>query len=176
MKNRALTRRQLMKITTGAGLSAGLGLNPLAAQSGPMIMNTIPGTDQALPAIGLGTNRYIVAKPSIAAGFSATLDAFTKLGGTVIDTAPVYRTSEIVLGEWMRKRGNRDQLFIATKVEKLIYDDALQRMNESMVRLQTPVIDLIQSQVTELWHEVKTTKSKQKRKKATTRLKVAEAF
>jgi DNA-directed RNA polymerase subunit beta' len=28
----------------------------------------------------------------------------------------------------------------------------------------------------ELWHEVKTTKSKQKRKKATTRLKVAEAF
>lgn len=46
------------------------------------------------------------------------LDAFYDAGGNFIDTANNYQdeTSEIFLGEWMEKRGNRDQMVIATKV------------------------------------------------------------
>jgi aryl-alcohol dehydrogenase-like predicted oxidoreductase len=51
------------------------------------------------------------------------LDAFVELGGRHIDTAHIYSDwipgergrSETVLGEWLKARGNRDQLVITTK-------------------------------------------------------------
>ncbi|CAL3962836.1 unnamed protein product [Diplocarpon coronariae] len=45
------------------------------------------------------------------------LDYFYEAGGNFIDTANNYQKeeSEIWLGEWMKKRGNRDQMVIATK-------------------------------------------------------------
>ncbi|KAL2856748.1 Aldo/keto reductase [Aspergillus pseudodeflectus] len=47
----------------------------------------------------------------------ALLDEFFKLGGNFIDTANNYQQeeSEQWIGEWMKERGNRDQLVIATK-------------------------------------------------------------
>jgi aryl-alcohol dehydrogenase-like predicted oxidoreductase len=45
------------------------------------------------------------------------LDSFYNLGGNFIDTANHYNEgeSETLIGEWMEKRGNRDQMVIATK-------------------------------------------------------------
>lgn len=45
------------------------------------------------------------------------LDAFVEAGGNFIDTANNYQNeeSETWLGEWMKERGNRDQMVIATK-------------------------------------------------------------
>jgi aryl-alcohol dehydrogenase-like predicted oxidoreductase len=53
------------------------------------------------------------------------LDQYTAAGGNFIDTANIYAMwvqdyhggeSETLLGQWMRERGNRNQLFIASKV------------------------------------------------------------
>lgn len=53
------------------------------------------------------------------------LDQYVAAGGTFIDTANIYARwvegyvggeSERLLGAWMRQHGNRDQMFIATKV------------------------------------------------------------
>ena len=46
------------------------------------------------------------------------LDAFYDAGGNFIDTANNYQdeSSEEFIGEWMEKRGIRDQIAIATKV------------------------------------------------------------
>lgn len=46
------------------------------------------------------------------------LDYFYDQGGNFIDTANNYQDeeSEIWLGEWMKKRGNRDEIVLATKV------------------------------------------------------------
>ncbi|MDO9590549.1 MAG: aldo/keto reductase [Microcella sp.] len=48
------------------------------------------------------------------------LDRFVELGGTFIDTADAYAggRSEIMIGNWMHARGNRESLTIATKVGK----------------------------------------------------------
>ena len=48
------------------------------------------------------------------------LDAFYEAGGNFIDTANNYQdeTSEEFIGEWMEKRGIRDQMVIATKVSR----------------------------------------------------------
>ena len=45
------------------------------------------------------------------------LDAYFKLGGNFIDTSNVYNSeeSERLIGEWMEKRGVRDQMVVATK-------------------------------------------------------------
>lgn len=45
------------------------------------------------------------------------LDAYYALGGNFIDTSNTYNCeeSERLIGEWMEKRGNRDQMVVATK-------------------------------------------------------------
>ncbi len=57
----------------------------------------------------------------------AVLDAYVEGGGNFIDTADTYSTwangnvggeSETIIGRWMRARGNRDRLVIATKLGK----------------------------------------------------------
>ncbi|MET8539225.1 aldo/keto reductase [Kitasatospora sp. NPDC004799] len=58
----------------------------------------------------------------------AVLDAYAAAGGNFVDTADVYSSwapgntggeSETVLGNWLRSRGNRDDVVIATKVGML---------------------------------------------------------
>lgn len=85
------------------------------------------------------------------------LDAFVERGGTWIDTADVYSNwapgahggeSERILGAWMRARGNRDRVRIATKVAKwnkhpgLSADNLRAAISGSLERLQTDYVDL----------------------------------
>jgi aryl-alcohol dehydrogenase-like predicted oxidoreductase len=85
------------------------------------------------------------------------LDAYVGAGGNFIDTADVYSEwvpshvggeSESIIGEWMHRRGNRDQVVLATKVAKLSTRPGLSRSNihaaldDSLRRLQTEYVDL----------------------------------
>lgn len=58
----------------------------------------------------------------------AVLDAYAEAGGNFIDTADVYSAwlpghnggeSETIIGRWMRSRGRRDSIIVATKVGSL---------------------------------------------------------
>lgn len=90
------------------------------------------------------------------------LDAFLAAGGNFVDTADVYSRwvpgnqggeSEIVLGNWLKSRRNRQQVLIATKVgmemgpakKGLSKKYILQAAEDSLKRLQTDYIDLYQS-------------------------------
>ena len=85
----------------------------------------------------------------------AVMDAFVAAGGNFIDTADVYSAwvdgheggeSEIVIGNWMQARGNRDQMIIATKVGSaggLSSANVRERAEASLRRLQTDYIDLL---------------------------------
>jgi aryl-alcohol dehydrogenase-like predicted oxidoreductase len=90
----------------------------------------------------------------------AVLDAYVEAGGNFIDTADVYSAwkegnkggeSETIIGNWMKARGNRDQLVIATKVgmweaQKGLSASNIQSAIEgSLRRLQTDHIDLYYS-------------------------------
>ncbi|GCE45934.1 aryl-alcohol dehydrogenase-like predicted oxidoreductase [Thermosporothrix hazakensis] len=95
----------------------------------------------------------------------AVLDAYVEAGGNFIDTADVYSNwvpgnmggeSETILGKWLKARGNRDALIIATKVGWAHKDPKKkglsrayiqQAVEESLRRLQTDYIDLYQSHV-----------------------------
>jgi aryl-alcohol dehydrogenase-like predicted oxidoreductase len=141
-----VTRRKLLQIASGTGLSLGFGWNPLAtAKSGDIITRPIPGSDEVIPVVGIGTNRYRSGSDTENATLRETLRVFHSLGGTMIDTAPAYRSSEQILGQLIHELKIRDDLFVATKVELIDQAGALQRMTESLERLQTDSLDLVQS-------------------------------
>lgn len=89
------------------------------------------------------------------------LDAFVAAGFNFIDTADIYcrwatgtgGESESILGNWMNKRGNRNQVIIASKVgmdmgggkSGLSKKYILKAVEDSLKRLQTDHIDLYQS-------------------------------
>ena len=90
------------------------------------------------------------------------LDAFVAAGFNSVDTADMYSRwvtghvggeSEIIIGEWMKRSGNRDKIIVATKVgmdmgeggKGLSKSHILRSAEESLKRLQTDYIDLYQS-------------------------------
>ena len=140
-----ITRRRFNQVGLGALSLAALGGN---AWAGPehLIRKAIPSSGEKVPIIGLGTNRYGVGDDTEKrALLRAALSRFHELGGTVIDTAPMYRSSEAVLGDLIADLGIRDDLFIATKVDKQSGGAATHaQIEESMRRLQTGRFELLQ--------------------------------
>ncbi len=94
----------------------------------------------------------------------ALLDQYVDAGGTFIDTANIYAAwepgfqggeSETVLGKWLAARGNRDKLFIATKVgfpyvgveQGLSAQQIEEECDKSLKRLGVDTIDLYYAHV-----------------------------
>ncbi len=92
----------------------------------------------------------------------ALLDAWVDAGFNFLDTADVYSRwhtgnsggeSETIIGKWLKARGNRDKVIIATKfgIEMAPDRKGLSRaymqaaVDDSLRRLQTDYIDLYQS-------------------------------
>ena len=141
-----ISRRTFAKMTlAAAGLIAAAGPEALAAPA-TIIRRRIPSSGELIPIMGLGTNRYGVGDSAEArAPLREALARFRDRGGTVIDTAPGYRTSESVLGDLLSDLGIHDDVFMATKVDRESgHDDSLAQMRDSADRLQTDTIDLMQ--------------------------------
>ena len=92
----------------------------------------------------------------------ALLDAFVGGGFNFIDTADVYSRwhpgnsggeSEVIIGNWLQSRGNRDKVIIASKLgiemapskKGLSRAYMMQAVEDSLRRLKTDYIDLYQS-------------------------------
>jgi aryl-alcohol dehydrogenase-like predicted oxidoreductase len=141
-----ISRRDFTQTTLAAcGLVAAGG--PLAL-AGPatIIKRKIPSSGEAIPIMGLGTNRYGVGdSPDARAPLRETLARFHAWGGSVIDTAPAYRTSESVLGDLVSDLGIRRDLFIATKIDRGSgREDSVAQTRDSARKLRTDTIDLMQ--------------------------------
>lgn len=95
------------------------------------------------------------------------LDAFTAAGFDFIDTADIYSKwvpghpggeSETILGNWMKQRGNRKKIILATKCgfemapgkKGLSRKHIFEAVEDSLRRLQTDYIDLYQSHTEDL--------------------------
>ena len=92
-----------------------------------------------------------------AAQSQEVLSAYESAGGNFIDTADMYSRwhtgnvggeSETIIGDWMKARGNRSEMVIATKVAKLATRPGLSAANiaaaaeDSLRRLGTDYIDI----------------------------------
>ena len=139
-----MDRRDFLKITAGTALAAGGGWGALMADSHGLIEVTIPSSGRKVPAVGIGTVSFRGA-PGTAemAPFRETLEVFHRLGGRLLDTSPNYGNSEQVLGHLLPELGLREDVFMATKVDREERAAGIERMEGSVERLGPP-IDLMQ--------------------------------
>jgi aryl-alcohol dehydrogenase-like predicted oxidoreductase len=147
--NTRLSRRTMIErgLAGGVGLSLGSSTLSWAAQTAalPLITKTIPSTGEKLPVIGLGTNAYGVTAPEEFAARREVLKHFPELGAKVVDTARGYGESETVIGRILAELGNRDKIFLATKMPirgPVASGDG--ELEMAFKRLQTNKIDLMQ--------------------------------
>lgn len=71
-----------------------------------------------------------------------TLDLLLEHGVNHLDVARNYGDAELRIGPWMTRY--RNQFFLATKTQERTYAGAKQQIHESLDRLQTDHVDLIQ--------------------------------
>jgi aryl-alcohol dehydrogenase-like predicted oxidoreductase len=126
----------------------------------PMQMRQLGRSGIALPPIMIGGN--VFGWTADEAMSFRLLDRAAEAGLTAIDTADVYSRwvahhqggeSETVIGAWMKQRGNRNSLTIATKVGMEMGPDSkglsakwiAKAVDNSLRRLQTDRIDLYQA-------------------------------
>lgn len=140
-----LTRRDLVRLGAGAAaLSLSGGWSALSAGTGGMIEATIPSSGRKLPAVGIGTVKFRGDPGSAEMDiYRETLRVFHSRGGRVVDTSPNYGNSEEVLGRLLADTGLREDMFMATKVDREGSAEGSERMESSLGRLGKP-IDLMQ--------------------------------
>ncbi len=141
-----ISRRELFRLGAGAGLVAAAGSwQPLLAETKTRITTTIPSSGEQLPAVGIGTRDYrSSSNASEMQRFRQTLETFHSSGGRVIDTSPNYGNAETVIGGLLRDIGIRDDVFMATKVDREDQQEGVERMERSFELLGGDKIDLMQ--------------------------------
>ncbi|HJU76014.1 MAG TPA: aldo/keto reductase [Gemmatimonadaceae bacterium] len=129
-----------------AALAGASSMTRAAVQTAPIITRRIPSSGKVIPVIGLGTWQTFDVGSSAAARAQReeVLSAFIELGGRVIDSSPMYGSSEEVVGDLIAKLGVRSQVFLATKVWTSGKARGIQQMQESMRKLRTRSVDLMQ--------------------------------
>ncbi|MBI1995861.1 MAG: aldo/keto reductase, partial [Deltaproteobacteria bacterium] len=111
-----------------------------------MMQRPIPRTGESLPVIGLGTWQTFDAGPTAAerAPLRGVLGEFVKLGGSVIDSSPMYGRSETVVGELAAELNLHKKLFLATKVWTSGREEGIRQMEQSLAKLRVSRVDLMQ--------------------------------
>lgn len=136
-----INRRRLIAMTSAAALSPSLG----RAQSA-RLTKTIPSTGAVVPAIGMGTwlTFDVGSDETLRAQRTEVLRTFFSMGGAVIDSSPMYRSSQAVVGEALSRLDRPSQLFAADKVWVSGGDNGLGQINETRARWGVDQFDLLQ--------------------------------
>lgn len=141
------TRRRALKLIGGAtALLAMPELGAAAAASAGMLKRPIPRSGELLPAVGLGTWQTFDVGPGDAARaeLREVLRRLPALGGSVVDSSPMYGESERVVGDLTAELGIRDRLFFATKVWTSGREAGIRQMETSFRLMRTKRMDLMQ--------------------------------
>jgi diketogulonate reductase-like aldo/keto reductase len=120
-------------------------MKPAAATS-EILSKKIPSTQEDLPVVGVGTWQTFDAGNDAAARapLAEVLKVFAEAGGRIVDSSPMYGSSESVAGDLIAQLGLRDRLFVATKVWTSGRAEGIRQMEDSFRRLRVERMDLMQ--------------------------------
>lgn len=154
MASHHLSRREVIRL--GLGLSLSPFLSAARLKNNPLIMTAstttdvprraIPVTGEMIPVVGLGTWRTFDAGNSKEkrAPLVDVLKALRSRGASVIDSSPMYGSSETVVGDLSQELKIRPALFLATKVWTSGKEEGIQQMNQSFQKMRADKMDLMQ--------------------------------
>jgi predicted aldo/keto reductase-like oxidoreductase len=145
----AVTRREFLQLTMAAPLAVGVGNNSWAAENNTGIpYRTLGHTGERVSMLGLGG--FHLGRPNVEEQESVRIvRTAIDNGVNFLDNCWDYNegTSEIRMGKALRD-GYRQKAFLMTKIDGRDRGTAARQIDESLRRLQTDRIDLIQ------FHEV----------------------
>jgi diketogulonate reductase-like aldo/keto reductase len=117
------SRRSLLASAAAFGALGALGprsTKPARAETGPgpILTRPIPGTGERVPVIGMGSwiTFNVGEDEDLRNQRTEVLQTFFDQGGGVIDSSPMYGSSEEVIGYGLARIENTGTLFSATKV------------------------------------------------------------
>jgi aryl-alcohol dehydrogenase-like predicted oxidoreductase len=140
----ALNRRAWLKLAAGAGIA--LLVRPARGEDQKSVLQRkIPSSGEQIPAVGLGTSQvFDIGGGSERDAAKEVLRLFVENGGKLVDSSPMYGAAETVVGDLAAELGIQRKLFTATKVWTRGRDEGIRQMEDSMRKLRTPRIDLMQ--------------------------------
>ena len=143
--NRHFSRRQLLQLAIAAGITP--CIPPFEAfsnrSSTSISTRPIPSSGEQIPIVGIGTWQTfdVGNNQTQRATLKEVLSTFIQLGGQVIDSSPMYGSSEQVVGDLAAALDLLDPLFMATKVWTTGEKAGIQQMQSSMQKMRSNPID-----------------------------------
>ncbi|WP_141688185.1 aldo/keto reductase [Bradyrhizobium paxllaeri] len=140
------TRRTFMRTSLATAAAALLPIS-LHAQQGLPIRRPIPSTREEIPIVGLGTwiTFNVGDDPALRNECAGVMAAFFEAGGRMIDSSPMYGSSQPVVGYGLQKLGRRPQaLFSAEKVWTSSASAGPAQIEQSRRYWGVPKLDLVQ--------------------------------
>ncbi len=147
-----LTRRSVLSAALGAVATAALPIPGARAAKGSAT-RTIPSTGEAIPAVGLGTwiTFNVGTDRVLRDECAAVMAAFFDEGGGMIDSSPMYGSSQPVVGYGLEKLGYPETLFSAEKVWTSSVGNGPDQMAQSRRAWGVPRFDLMQVHNLRAW-------------------------
>ncbi|HYC33404.1 MAG TPA: aldo/keto reductase, partial [Gemmatimonadales bacterium] len=116
------------------------------ARSGGPLTREIPSTGERIPTVGLGTwiTFNVGDDPGLRRECAAVMAAFFREGGRLIDSSPMYGSSQEVVGYGLERLGRPKAAFSADKVWIGDGDRGAEQIQESRRRWGVSRFDLLQ--------------------------------
>lgn len=138
------SRRDFLTLVSALGLT-GLAGRRAAAQDAMMPRRAIPGTDEQLPIIGLGSSKPVGMISSAGREpITEVLRTLVEHGGRVVDTWPRDAADDRVLGEVLSLPELRDALFVTSKIDVEGREAGLEQFRRTQQLYQRDTLDLVQ--------------------------------
>jgi len=136
----------MIRIAACAGSSFAIPFHIMAIPNLSLQKRTIPSSGEKIPAIGLGTWRTFDAgnDANKRIQLKEVLTVLTRDGASVIDSSPMYGSSETVVGDLSEALQARPSLYLATKVWTSGKQAGIEQMDASFRKMKTKVMDLMQ--------------------------------
>jgi diketogulonate reductase-like aldo/keto reductase len=137
---------------TATALGAGLILPGNASASSKValihtpLLKVIPSTGEKIPVIGMGTSRTFdaIGDDELLAELEQVTRTFFDMGGGMIDSSPMYGSSQQVIGKLLARINGEKNLFAATKVWVEGREEGIKQMERSRKLWGIKRFDLMQ--------------------------------
>ncbi len=141
-----LTRRTFVGTVASLGATAALPVYAQGPLPGAILKKAVPSSGEQIPAIGLGTwiTFNVGSDEKLRAARAQVMQTFFDRGGTLIDSSPMYGSSESVIGHGLARIKNKGALFSAGKVWTLLKPLGVNQMENSRKLWGVERFDLMQ--------------------------------
>jgi diketogulonate reductase-like aldo/keto reductase len=151
----SISRRTLLRLAAAGGAAAIMPQWSASAAEAPVLTRPIPSSGEALPLVGLGSwiTFNVGEDPVLRDECAEVISAFFAAGGRLIDSSPMYGSSQAVIGYGLDKFNHPQSLFAADKVWISSGPSGPSQIEESRANWNIPRFDLLQVHNLLSWEE-----------------------